>query len=244
MNLLPLLGILTLLPPGEAAEVKPGKALKAAAQRYRDALARARWSPGTSSLGALYSQARLMGRDRTPEVAAQTKDFLAQAPPAEKEAFLRDLAGLQFGAPEEAPVPDFAFLLDLSHVSKQKESESFFHLVKKIYSPAFRRPYEDPAGCTRLGSGEAVGVIKRVESAEKNLRHFRDLLTSERSAALKALEAGCACLGPEESEREIKSFIESFPKDNAVPPLKAQLAKIRAKDPSLVFHCNPASSVE
>jgi hypothetical protein len=226
-----------LFPP-QTDVVAPGKALKAAIQHYKDALARARWSPGASSLGALYSQARLFGPDRTPELAAETKDYLETASPEQKKVFFADLAGLRFLPPDDTPIPDLPFFLDLTHVSRETESRTFFVLVQRIYTRAFTRPYEDKAGCARLGAGEVVGVARRLHSAESHLPHFKSLLATERAAVLKALTTTCACLGPEDSERELKSFISAFPKDPAVPTLSDQIAKIEARDPSLRFRCS------
>jgi hypothetical protein len=230
--------------PSPAASPEPGgavigKNLKNAVQKYRDALARARWSAGYGSLGGLYAQARSLGPDRTPVIASETRDFLEKATPVQKQRFVDDLTGLHFGAPEDPPIPDIAFYIELNRTSREKESEHFFGLIHGIYSKTFVRAYEDPKGkCTRLGKDQAVGIARSIKSAEAHMPHYKTFLDAEKTAVMRALLTTCACNGPADSEREIQDFIKSFPKDPGVPKLTDFLGRITAGDPSLQFQCS------
>jgi hypothetical protein len=223
-------------PQGEGA--LPGKNLKAAMQKYRDALARARWNAAYGSLGALYKEARTMGIDRTPVLAAETKDFLEKATPAQKQRFTDDLQGLRFSTPDAPPLPDIPFYLELNKISREKESERFFNLIQGLYSKTFTHAYEDPKGCIRLGKDQAVGVAQKVKKAEAKLTHYKSFLDQEREAVVKALLTTCACGVAADSTREIQDYMKAFPTDPALPKLKDQLDKIAAGDPSLRFSCS------
>lgn len=230
--------ILALLGPAPETELQPGKTLKAAMQHYRDALARARWSGVPGSLLGLYTQARAFGLDRTPALAEETKDYLTEATPEQRDAFFHDLAGLSFGAPDKVPLPDLEFYKDVARTSKNKESRRFVEFLQGFFSRDFKRPYEDKEfSCVKLGGGEAAGAARKLHSAEAHLPHFRSVFASEREAVVKALLSPCACLGKDESRKEIESFLKAFPKDPSVSVLKDQLSKIAAGDPALQFHC-------
>jgi hypothetical protein len=237
-----LLPLLLGTPPSPSPEPEGaviGKNLKNAVQKYRDALARARWAAGYGSLGGLYSQARTLGPDRSPTIAAETKDFLEKASPAQKQRLVDDLAGLRFSNPDEAPIPDIPFFIELNRTSRERESERFFTLIHGLYAKGtFTRAYEDPkAGCTRLGKDQAVGVARALKSAESKVPHYKGFLEAERQGVIRALTTTCACYGIAESQKEIADFIKAFPKDPDLPTLWDQLAKIAAGDPSLHFQC-------
>jgi hypothetical protein len=230
--------ILALLGVPQETELQPGKTLKAAMQHYRDALARARWSGVPGSLLGVYNQARAFGLDRTPALAEETKAYLTEATPDQRDAFFHDLAGLRFGAPDKVPLPDLAFYKDVARTSKNKESRRFIEFLEGFFSRDFKRPYEDKElPCVKLGHGEAVDAARTLRSAEAHLPHFRSVFTSEREVVIKALLSPCACFGKEESRREIESFLKTFPKDPSTSVLEGQLSKIASGDPGLQFHC-------
>jgi hypothetical protein len=229
-------------PSPEPEGAVPGKTLKTAIQHYRDALARARWSPGYGSLGGLYGQARSFGPERSAALAAETRDYLQKATPEQKSQFLANLEGLYFTTAEAPPIPDLAFIQDLNRTSKERESERFFPFLQKLYSRTFVRPYEGKGGCTLLGNGQVVGVARSLKAIEPHVPHYKAFIQAEHDAVLKALMTPCACLTAAESSREITAYMKAFPKDPALPDLADQLQKIDAKDPTLHFQCGEAPS--
>jgi len=224
-----------------AGDAVPGKTLKAALQRYKDALAKVRWTPNDGNIALLYARAAGFRMEKDDVLAAEMRDFLDHASDDQRKSLALDLEGLVLdtSGPLRAS-PDMDFFARLAKKGKASESRDFLGLYGSVHPSGRDAPvYLDPtAHCARAGEGIFVDVYRKLGKNGVLLPRYRPFIDSDAKALLDVLTAGdCICGGRDATLRELRRFVKAFPEDKALPRIRDRLRAMEGEAAGVRFSC-------